>query len=148
MRSNYLRKWYQLDTQLYFAQSFLNIYSTTLSIEMALKLMLQSNKEVFTTKILQSILQQLQKGLSMQEAIKEHPIFDTNFQEIFQVADNSERIQLHLQRMVKVYQKILQSRIDNITKWLEPAVIIFVGTLIGLMMILIYLPLFQLGQIY
>jgi len=137
-----------LDIRLYFAQSILAIANSGISFEQAFQYMQNQQQKPMALVVLKSMVTDLQNGMTLAATIGKQAIFDTYFKESFVISDNNQAIQNHMNRLVATYQKNINHKIQSITQWLEPMLILAIGGLISFLLVTIYLPLFQLGQIY
>jgi type IV pilus assembly protein PilC len=52
-----------------------------------------------------------------------------------------------LREVADVYDQRIQARIDTFVSLIEPAIIIFMGLLVAMMLLAVYLPIFNIIQI-
>jgi type IV pilus assembly protein PilC len=52
-----------------------------------------------------------------------------------------------LERCAAFFENEVDVAVDNLTSLLEPAIIVIIGTLVGSLVIAMYLPIFELGSI-
>ena len=51
-----------------------------------------------------------------------------------------------LERVAKVYEQEVDDAVDGITALIEPFIMVFLGTIIGGLIVVMYLPIFQMGN--
>lgn len=97
-------------------------------------------------KILSSILE----GGSLHDAIgsSNSQFFDEQFLALVTVGERSGRLADVLKSAATRYQDILTSQLHALTNIFAPLLMIIIGLLIGSIMILIYLPIFSLGNLF
>ena len=139
---------WQLDTMLFFSQSLLTLSNARINFDKGLKYLLDNSNDYYIKNIITQLLYEINQGSSLYNAIAKQKIFDSYFVEVFNIADSNQQINNHLQKLVVFYQQQLEKNIETKSRLIEPTIILLVGAFIGLLLILIYLPLFQIGQAF
>jgi type IV pilus assembly protein PilC len=63
------------------------------------------------------------------------------------VGEESGTLEPMLERCAAFFENEVDVAVDNLTSLLEPAIIVIIGTLVGSLVIAMYLPIFELGSI-
>ncbi|MGL4858734.1 MAG: protein transport protein HofC [Enterobacteriaceae bacterium] len=96
---------------------------------------------------LQEICQQLQQGMSLHSAIRQQPLFPPLVQQLIQIGEESGTLEMMLKRLALTYEQSASELSDKLAQTMEPLLMIVVGTIVGGLVIAMYLPIFQLGQV-
>ena len=96
-------------------------------------------------KALDIIDSDIMSGKSLHESMKKFSIFDNRTISLVKVAEEVNQLDTIFERLNKQYSDELEHRIGMMSSLLEPAMIIFVGVLVGVILVAMYLPLFQLS---
>lgn len=96
-------------------------------------------------KALDIIDNDIMSGKSLNESMKKFSIFDNRTISLVKVAEEVNQLDTIFERLNKQYGEELEHRIGMMSSLLEPIMIIFVGALVGVILVSMYLPLFQLS---
>ncbi|MDP1956263.1 MAG: type II secretion system F family protein [Polaromonas sp.] len=88
----------------------------------------------------------MQEGLSMSAALAEAGLSDVVAASMLKVAERTGSMPEMLERIAQFYERRLQRSIDVATRVIEPALMIVIGTVIGAIVVLMYLPIFDLAS--
>ena len=94
----------------------------------------------------QSILHWLQQGYAFSASVSGH-IFPLVAQQMLQVGEQSGQLPKMLQFIANDHQQQLDYQIDLLSQMLEPLLMVIIGGLIGLIMLGMYLPIFNMGAL-
>lgn len=123
--------------------------STLLSSGIPLAQALSICSECITQPILQQQLQQaamlLRQGQSLSIALR--PLLADEQLEILSLTQHSEAFSEHLDHIAKQYQQQLLQRLDVISTLLEPILLLLLSSVMGGLIVAMYLPIFHLGSI-
>lgn len=88
----------------------------------------------------------MREGLSMSAALAEAGLSDVVATSMLKVAERTGSMSEMLERIAQFYERRLQRSIDVATRVIEPALMIVIGTVIGAIVVLMYLPIFDLAS--
>ena len=94
---------------------------------------------------LKEIKVKISNGMSLAEAMEEYPFFDKKMIAMTRVAEEVNKLDILYDQLYKQYSEELDVRIKTMNSLLEPMLIIIVGALVGVILISMYMPIFQLG---
>ena len=97
--------------------------------------------------IFKSLAQGWSFGEALQRADPRQQFFDHETAQLLQIASASGSLAAMLSGRADALEKQLTSRLKLLSHSLEPILVVFVGLLIGGLVIILYLPIFNLGQI-
>jgi type IV pilus assembly protein PilC len=117
----------------------------------ALRVTAQSSNHWLSHDFSAEIFKHLTRGWPLGDAITKadpkHLLFDLETLQLLRVASESGALDEMLQRRASILGSQLSSRLNTLSQSLEPLLIIIVGLIIGSLVIILYLPIFNLGQI-
>jgi type IV pilus assembly protein PilC len=87
----------------------------------------------------------LTHGKTLNESMLRYPIFDTQLVSLIKVGEETGKLEQILQRLNEQYTEDIQYRTGQMGNLLEPLLIIGVGAMVLVILIAMYLPLFQLS---
>jgi type IV pilus assembly protein PilC len=97
--------------------------------------------------IFKSLAQGWSFGEALQRADPRQHFFDRETAQLLQIGSASGSLAAMLSGRADALEKQLTSRLKLLSHSLEPILVVFVGLLIGGLVIILYLPIFNLGQI-
>lgn len=84
-------------------------------------------------------------GKPLHESMEQFSIFDKRTVSLTKVAEEINQLDTVFAKLSDQYSEELEYRIGMLSSVLEPIMIIFVGLLVGIILIAMYMPMFQLG---
>jgi type IV pilus assembly protein PilC len=117
----------------------------------AIRITAQTSNQWFCHDLSAHIFKSLAQGWSFGEALKradpKQQFFDYETAQLLQIGSASGALANMLSNRADALEKQLTSRLTLLSHSLEPILVVFVGLLIGGLVIILYLPIFNLGQI-
>ncbi|QGP53019.1 General secretion pathway protein F [Piscirickettsia salmonis] len=90
---------------------------------------------------------ELEQGTSLHQTLKNHSTFPNIALQMIHASEHSHQLAIILKQLSALYESELTQTINTLIKLLEPLAIIIIGGLVGLIIIALYLPIFQLSHI-
>ena len=110
----------------------------------------QTKKAVISDHVLdaevRSILQWVSQGYAFSDSVSSD-LFPMEAQQMLQIGEKSGKLGLMLQHIAENYQEQLNHQIDLLSQMLEPLMMVIIGSLIGIIMMGMYLPIFNMGSV-
>lgn len=86
------------------------------------------------------------KGALLYESMSKHKIFPKRMVSLVKVAEEVNKLAIVFEQIQKQYESETENSSKTISSLLEPFLIIFIGFFVGVILIAMYLPLFELGS--
>lgn len=90
----------------------------------------------------------LGRGYRLQAAMQEAPIFPLLIQQMIGIGEESGTLDHILEKLSVILDEELQAELGQITTLVEPLMMIFLGLLVGGLVIALYLPIFNMGSLF
>jgi type IV pilus assembly protein PilC len=94
---------------------------------------------------LKQIEEDLLQGGLLHESMSRSSIFDRRVISLVKVGEEINQLDDIFEKLYKQYNEELEHRIGMLSNLLEPVMILFVGILVAIILIAMYLPLFQMS---
>jgi type IV pilus assembly protein PilC len=91
--------------------------------------------------------QSISNGRTIAEPLTESKVFPPMVCQMIAVGETTGALDSMLQKIADFYEDEVDNMVANLMSLLEPAVILFLGVVIGGLVISMYLPIFQLGSV-
>lgn len=141
----------RLATLTYWCRTLGHLLMSGLPLPDALRVTAQSSNHWLSHDFSADIFKHLTRGWPLGDAIvradPKHLLFDLETLQLLRIASESGALDQMLQRRASVLGSQLSNRLNTLSQSLEPLLIIIVGLIIGSLVIILYLPIFNLGQI-
>lgn len=94
-----------------------------------------------------SIQTQVSQGASLNAAMAASGLFPAMVFQLCAIGEESGALDAMLARAAEFLESEVEAMVANLSSLLEPFIIVFLGAMIGSIVVAMYLPIFQLGQI-
>jgi len=113
------------------------------SIEIAKQV---SNNDV-VTQALENVKKGVFSGDTLTKLFMKEPVFPPTFSQLISVGEQTGNLDEMFTSVSSYYEEEFDSSVDNMSSMIEPIMIVFMGTMIGGLMIAMYSPIFNVGSI-
>lgn len=86
-------------------------------------------------------------GIQLNAAIRQTKIFPAMLIQMATIGEESGALDTMLDKVALYYEEAVDNMVDNLTSLLEPIIMSVLGVLVGGLLIAMYLPIFQLGNV-
>lgn len=94
-----------------------------------------------------SIRTDIKKGGALHEGMSKFSIFDKRMVSLVKIAEEINQLDATFDRLSKQYQEDIDYRTKLIGTIVEPAIIVLIGLIVGIIMVSMYLPMFNLSNV-
>lgn len=92
------------------------------------------------------LLQSVSEGKSFHEAVSDYPVFPVIFKQMVRVGEQTGRLPDMLERLAKNLEEEGENGVKSLTTLLEPLLILAIGGIVALVLVAMYLPMFELSN--
>lgn len=96
---------------------------------------------------IEQIKTDITKGSTLHESLKKHSIFETKLVSMIEVAEQINQLDSMFEKLTEQYNEEINHQTKMIGVILEPMIIIVIGIIVGVIMISMYAPMFDLSKI-
>jgi type IV pilus assembly protein PilC len=89
----------------------------------------------------------ISEGRSISEPLKDSGIFPPMVVQMVQVGESTGALDSMLNKIADFYEEDVDNMVANLTSLLEPVLMVFLGVILGGLIVAMYLPIFQLGSV-
>jgi type IV pilus assembly protein PilC len=130
-----------------FAQTAAALLRSGVPILSALKTTSQAVGNCVVESALVDTAEMIEHGGDFASAISQHPIFPSMIVEMVAAGELTGNVAEMLQQVAGYYEEQVETALNGLTALIEPLLIAFLGTIIGTIVLCMFLPLFKLSQI-
>ena len=92
----------------------------------------------------ETIRQEVVDGKSLNEAFKQHSIYPDYLYQIIRIGEESATLGKMLGKLANRLEDESETGVGQLTQFLEPVLILFLGGMVAIILISMYLPMFKL----
>lgn len=96
---------------------------------------------------IQRIKNDVSSGTQLQASMREQDIFPVMAVQLTAIGEESGNLDEMLEKVAEHYEGVVDDMVDNLTALMEPMIMAVLGVLVGGLIIAMYLPIFQMGQV-
>ena len=104
-----------------------------------------SGNRVIERKIIES-KKQIEAGKSLSEPLRAAKLFPPMVNEMVYVGEETGNLDDMLMKVADYYEDEVDRAVEGLTSMIEPILIVFLGIIVGFIVIALYLPIFKLGE--
>ena len=82
----------------------------------------------------------------MHQAMRDTKVFPNMVIQMASIGEESGALDEMLSKSADYYEDEVDNAVDNLTAMIEPAMMIFLGVVVGGLIVAMYLPIFQMGE--
>lgn len=111
------------------------------------EIIMNSFKNLFIRDKIRTISEEVKSGIFVSDAIKKSNIFEQNFVNTITVGEKTNTIQSSIETSAKYYHFKYNNFIKKLVTYIEPMFILFMGAIIVLIMIAIFVPMISIIKV-
>ncbi|RKR09076.1 type IV pilus assembly protein PilC [Flavobacterium sp. 90] len=96
---------------------------------------------------IEQIKEDIIRGASLHESLKKHDVFENKMVSMVEVAEQVNQLEAMFERLTEQYNEEISHQTKMIGVILEPMIIIIIGAIVGVIMVSMYAPMFDLSKI-
>ena len=96
-------------------------------------------------KSLDTVKEDILKGVSLHQSLSNYSIYNKRMISLIKVAEEVNQLDLIFEKLSKQYLDEVEHQTSIMSTLLEPFIIIFLGVFVAVILVAMYLPLFQLS---
>jgi type IV pilus assembly protein PilC len=89
----------------------------------------------------------ISEGRTIAEPLSQSKVFPPMVCQMISVGETTGALDAMLQKIADFYEDEVDNAVNNLTALMEPLIILFLGVVIGGLVISMYLPIFKLGSV-
>ena len=106
---------------------------------------LSAGNEV-VARAMSDVVDSVKRGGTIAEPLKESPVFPMMVSHMVSVGESTGELDTMLAKIADFYEERVASAVKSLTSIIEPVMIVFIGGMVGFIVIAMYLPLFKVYQ--
>lgn len=130
-----------------FTRTFASLIRSGVPILEVLHIVSQTVGNVVMEKAIKTAAGDIERGESISNALAKHPVFPTMIVRMVTAGEQTGKIDSMLERIADFLDEEIETTLSGLTSLIEPILIVFLGVVIGGMVICMFLPIFKMSEI-
>jgi type IV pilus assembly protein PilC len=125
------------------ARTFSALTAAGVPLLEALDITGKSAGNVVVTKAMTEVVDSVKRGGTISEPLKANPVFPMMVSQMVSVGESTGELDWMLAKIADFYEERVATAVKALTSIIEPVMIVFIGGMVGFIVIAMYLPLFK-----
>ena len=130
-----------------FAETLSTLLYSGVTLMDALVVLRDSSPNKILEEEVSSLLNAIKKGKSINKALNKSSIFPLMVTQMISVGEETARLDDMLKQVALLYEEELDMMVEGLTTVIEPVLIVFIGLIIGVIIVALYLPIFEMVNV-
>ena len=127
-----------------FARTLSSLITAGVPMMQAVKVTGESSGNSVIEDAMDDILKSIEEGRAFSEPLRRHAIFPSMVVQMSAIGEETGKMDAMLEKVAEFYEDEVDAAIKALTSIVEPIMMIFVGGLVGFIIIALYMPMFAL----
>lgn len=130
-----------------FARTLSITFAAGLPLVDALKAVAGATGNIVFAEATESIRQNVATGQQLQLSMRNTQVFPNMIIQMVAIGEESGSLEEMLSKVADFYEEEVDNAVDGLSSLLEPLIMAFLGVIVGVLVIAMYLPIFKLGSV-
>jgi len=130
-----------------FSRTLGSLLENGVSMLVALEIVKNIAGNVLISDKIESAATEVSKGQALWAALAEGSVFPSLSIQMIQVGEQSGELEAMLNKIAEIFEKEVETSIMRLTSYLEPVMILVMGSVVGFIVLSICLPIFEMNQL-
>ncbi|MDD5693190.1 MAG: type II secretion system F family protein [Patescibacteria group bacterium] len=132
----------------HFARTLGSLLSSGVNVQDALNIVADSTTNLVFKEAIEKTAQKVQNGQTIAENIKNYSVFPALVSQMVAVGEETGSLDSILEKVANFYDREVDNITKNLTVLLEPMIMVFIGILVGYMIISIITPIYTMTNMF
>lgn len=157
-RGHYFFDWLKLKTPVFgnlsqkyivalYARNLATLFESGINIITAMKISNEAVENLIIRDSLQDVVKEVEGGIPIARALAKINIMPELSTQMIEVGEESGNLDEMLEKVAEFYEDEINFLIDQITALVEPAFIVVIGAIVGVIVLAMYLPIFRMARV-
>jgi type IV pilus assembly protein PilC len=130
-----------------FSRTFAALLRSGVPILETLRIVGQSAGNTVVERAVEKTAASIERGDNLAVALGQHPIFPPMLVRMVSAGEQTGKVDVMLEKISDFYDEEIEATLSGLTSLIEPLLIVFLGVVVGTIVICMFLPIFKLNQI-
>ena len=130
-----------------YARNLATLFESGINIISAMKISNEAVENMIIQESLAAVVVEVEGGIPISRALAKVEIMPELSTQMIEVGEESGNLDEMLEKVAEFYEDEINFLIDQITALVEPAFIVVIGTIVGIIVLAMYLPIFRMARV-
>lgn len=130
-----------------FSDTLSTLLSSGVTLTESLKVLKDSSQNVVLQLEVSNLLTSIKKGRSINKSLSKSAIFPLMVTQMISVGEETASLDDMLKQVAILFEEELDMMVEGLTSVIEPVLIVFIGLIIGVIIVALYLPIFEMVNV-
>jgi type IV pilus assembly protein PilC len=130
-----------------FSRTFAALLRSGVPILETLRIVGQSSGNTVVERAVEKTAASIERGDNLALALRQHPIFPPMLVKMVSAGEQTGKVDVMLEKISDFYDEEIEATLSGLTSLIEPLLIVFLGVVVGGIVICMFLPIFKLNEI-
>lgn len=130
-----------------FSRTLASLVRSGVPILEVLNIVANTSGNVVMEKAIRTAAGDIERGEGISNALGKHPIFPSMIIRMMSAGEQTGKLDAMLERVADFLDEEIETTLSGLTSLIEPLLIVFLGVVIGSIVICMFLPIFKMSQI-
>jgi type IV pilus assembly protein PilC len=123
-----------------------NLFAAGIGVNEIMRVAANTSTNVLFIEAQNRIAEKVLTGVPLSELFAAEPVFPVELSQLIKVGEQTAGMDEMLESIARYYQEEFEATVKGLTTIIEPLMIVFVGGMVGVLVVALYLPIFSLGD--
>jgi type IV pilus assembly protein PilC len=133
---------YKEDLEMKLSKILFMLISSGINVMRALEIAVDTINDNTTRKKLIEVISSIRNGYSLSEAMDKTVFFSEVIISFIKIGEETGKLELMLQKLSIIYEENLDNDINKLTEIINPVMMVFLGAIVGILILSLILPMF------
>lgn len=130
-----------------FARTFAQLIRSGVPILEVMSIVGETSGNVIVEYAVRNVAEEVEKGSALTAAMTRQPIFPPMMLRMLAAGEATGKIDAMLEKMADFWDEEIEAMLDALTSLIEPLLIVFLGVVVGGIVIAMFLPIFKMSDV-
>ena len=124
-----------------------NLVAAGVSVIETLEIVKETNDNLIVSDAIENVKRGVFSGVDLSKLFLKEPVFPPQFGQLIAVGEKTGNLEEMFTSIANYYQEEFDNAVETLSTAIEPIMIVLIGTLIGFLLLAMYMPIFNAGSV-
>ena len=124
-----------------------NLVAAGVSVIETLEIVKETNDNLIVSDAIENVKRGVFSGIDLSKLFLKEPVFPPQFGQLIAVGEKTGNLEEMFISIANYYQEEFDNAVETLSTAIEPIMIVLIGTLIGFLLLAMYMPIFNAGSV-
>ena len=124
-----------------------NLVAAGVSVIETLEIVKETNDNLIVSDAIENVKRGVFSGVDLSKLFLKEPLFPAQFGQLIAVGEKTGNLEEMFTSIANYYQEEFDNAVETLSTAIEPIMIVLIGTLIGFLLLAMYMPIFNAGSV-